>query len=67
MGTPEVEELQKHAKNYSSIVRFSILTFKSIISPRITVVIEMTLYIHYVLLIQIVLDIINPVVTSVYE
>ena len=67
MGIPEVEELQKHAKNYSLILRFSILTFKSIISTRVTVVIETGLYINYVLSIQSVLDIINPVVTSVYE
>ena len=67
MGIPEVEELQKHAKNYSLIVRFSILTFKSIISPCVTAVIETALYINYVISIQSVLDIINPVVTSVYE
>ena len=67
MGIPEVEELQKHAKNYSSIVRFSILIFKSIISLCITIVIETALYINYVLSIQSVLDIINLVVTSVYE
>ena len=56
MGIPEVEELQKHAKNYSLLI-----------SPRVTIVIETKLYINYVLSIQSVLDIINPVVTSVYE
>ena len=59
MGIPEVEELQKRAKNYSVSPGFSILTFKSIISPCVTVVIETTLYINYALSIQSVLGIIN--------
>ena len=46
---------------------FQILTSKSIISLHVTVVIETTLYINYVLSIQSVLDIINPVVMPVYE
>ena len=44
----ELEELQKHAKNYILAIRVSILTFNSIILPRVIVTIETTLYNHTV-------------------
>ena len=44
----ELEELQKHAKNDILAIRVSILTFNSIISPRVIVTIETTLYNHTV-------------------
>ena len=66
MGIPEVEELQKHAKNYSFIARVFNSNIKSIISPCVTVVIETTLYINYVLSIQSVLDIIT-LCMNIYE
>ena len=44
----ELEELQKHAKNEILAIRVSILTFNSIISPRVIVTIEMTFYNHTV-------------------
>ena len=64
----ELEELQKLAKNDILAIRVSILTFNSIILPRVIVTIETTLYNHTVkklLLIKNVLNIMKRVVTSV--
>ena len=63
----ELEELQKHAKNDILAIRVSILTFNSIILPRVIVTIETTLYNHTVkklLFIKNVSSIMNRVVTS---
>ena len=62
----ELEELQKHAKNDILAIRVSILTFNSIILPRVIVTIETTLYNHTVklLFIKNVSSIMNRVVSG---
>ena len=52
--------MQNHAKNVLFLtIWFSIITFNSIISPRVTIVIETT-YNHTIIKMLSVLDIMNP-------